>query len=90
MHLEGPHGKVKAECRQRKDLGHKSLLVTIDGEEALGFCGYGLIGQFKPKEWGFSKSRKGYIGHMGAKRQEGLLTKGLWNEVSQGQIFACI
>ena len=35
-HLEGPHGKVKAECRQRQDLGHKSLLVTIDGGGGIG------------------------------------------------------
>lgn len=30
--LEGPHGKVKSECRQRvQDLGHMTLLGSHDG-----------------------------------------------------------
>ena len=40
--LKGPHGEVKAECRQRQDLGHMPLLVSVGGVPWGSWAGAGL------------------------------------------------
>lgn len=58
--LKGPHGKVKAGCRQRQNVGHMPLLGSMSGVH-WGSWGKVRLVYRNQKSRGFRKPHRGLI-----------------------------
>ena len=92
-HLEGPHGMMKAGCRQREkqDLGHTSLLESMGGVLWISWAKTGLVNSDQ-KEQSYDKFHRDLIKgtHKGKTLGGGgdLITSAV-GEVISGTMFAC-